>query len=171
MIAIGDFSRRRLWASLALVGSNFLGEVWVVVRNNPNRNVAGTLLQRARTAGARRSLHFGPQDVEVAGEVRDVVEGLTRDGLGETARLGCVAAEDDDPRVVILHGQAAVVLGLSHLADILAGLHGALRDIARAREGPRVELLSASRVEEHRGPVVLKHMVAGAGFEPATFGL
>ena len=24
-----SFSRRRLWAALALVGSNFLGEVWV----------------------------------------------------------------------------------------------------------------------------------------------
>ena len=41
----------------------------------------------------------------------------------------------------------------------LPGSTVALRDIARAWEGPRVELLSASRVEEHRGPVVLKHVL------------
>ena len=68
------------------------------------------------------------------------MEGLPDDRFGERARLGGVATEDDDARVVVLHGEAAVVLRLSHLVDVLETLLTALRERERRREQLRAQL-------------------------------
>ena len=57
----------------------------------------------------------------MAAEVRDVVECFLRNGLCHGFSLRSVPSKNDDARVVVLHGQAPVVLGLFDFPDVLAG--------------------------------------------------
>src|SRR5215813_14277551 len=107
----------------------------------------------------RSSLHPDSKSIELAREVRHVVERLARDGFGKSAGLGCVAAEDDYPCVVVLHRQATVVLGSPHLTNVFPRLHHALGNVPGPREAARVELLRVSGIEEYCGPVVLEHIL------------
>src|SRR5262245_35911774 len=89
-----------------------------------------------------------PERIELAREVCHVVECLARDGFGKSTGLGCVAAKDDYPRVVVLHRQAAVVLGPSHLTDVFPRLHHALGNVSSTGEAARVELLCVPGIAE-----------------------
>jgi hypothetical protein len=54
-----------------------------------------------------------------------------------------------DPRVMVLHRQAPIVLGRFHFADIFAGLQTTARQIAGSGEGLCRELLRVAGVDEH----------------------
>src|SRR5215831_12819625 len=73
-------------------------------------------------AGRPRSLNLLAQRVERATVECDIVEGFPGERLRYAARIRAVPTKDDDARVVIFHGQAAIIFGLLRLANILASL-------------------------------------------------
>src|SRR2546428_7040355 len=79
-------------------------------------------------------LQRGPCLLERPGKVADVVEGLARQGLRHVARRHG-PPDHDEPRVVIFHRQATVVLRALDLAPILSFKHGAAGDGWGVREG------------------------------------
>src|SRR6267143_1686835 len=72
---------------------------------------------RPRCCNGIRLLQHGFQGLVSAHEVAHIVERFPGHGVCYSARLRAILAEDDNPRVVILHRQPGIVLGLFHLAD------------------------------------------------------
>ena len=75
--------------------------------------------------------------LEGPGKIRDVVEGLAREGLGNVAGIPGVLANHHDPGVVVVHWEPPVILGPSHLAGIFPWQHKIPWDIPRPRERAR----------------------------------
>jgi hypothetical protein len=74
-------------------------------------------------------------------EVHHIVECLLRNGLRHGLGLSPILSKHDNPRVMVLHRQAPIVLGSFHFTHILARLHAGPRQMAGAREGLRAKLL------------------------------
>ena len=57
------------------------------------------------------------------------MEGLPCEGFRNVARILRVATDDHDTRVVVLHRQPPVILGLAYLAGVFPWKHEIPRDI------------------------------------------
>src|SRR5437899_1669565 len=98
-------------------------------------------------------LQRGPCLLERPRKVADVVERLARQGLGHVARRHG-SPDHDEPRVVIFHRQATVVLRALDLAYILTFEHGAARDGLGIREHVGLTLLRLPHIDNYGGMIV-----------------
>src|SRR5439155_7568635 len=98
-------------------------------------------------------LQRSPRLLERPGKVADVVERLARQGLGHVARRHG-SPDHDEPRVVIFHRQATVVLRALDLAYILTFEHGAARDGLGIREHVGLTLLRLPHIDDYGGMIV-----------------
>src|SRR5438128_4193586 len=98
-------------------------------------------------------LQRSPRLLERPGKVAHVVEGLARQGLRHVARRHG-PSDHDEPRVVIFHRQATVVLRALDLAHILSFKHGAARDGLGARERAGLALRRLPHIDDDGGAIV-----------------
>ena len=103
--------------------------------------------------------------VESTGEVGDVGERFVCEGLRDEASLTSSAADDNDTRVVVLHGQASIVLGFSDLADVPAFEHTAAWDGPGTRKRAQSEGVGFARIDHDRGAVAGEDVAEAVGFD------
>ena len=82
------------------------------------------------------------------------MERLAYERFGYIPGLGNISPDDNEPGIVVLHGQSPIVLSPFHIPYVLALQHAASRDVSGVRKRATAEVFGFADIDENFGLIV-----------------